>query len=98
MSYKLQSGPKQPSIINHNGKYQELAHTTPATSNTVVRDTVSRMEPEQAIAYALAAVADNIAAFTDMISLRGEEIHTELSQLSENTMRRADADTEGGER
>ncbi|MBF9693489.1 hypothetical protein [Bifidobacterium dentium] len=93
MSYKLQSGPKQPSIINHNGKYRELPHTTPATSNTVVRDTVAKMEPSQGIAYALAAVADNLSALTDMVSLRGEEIRTELAQLSENTMNTND--TEG---
>lgn len=98
MNYKHITGPEQPSIINHNGKYRELPHTTPATSNSITRETVSRMEPERAIAYALAAVADNIAALTDMISLRGEEVHTELSQLSENTMRRTDADHEGGER
>lgn len=93
MSYKLQSGPKQPSIFTHTGKYRELPHTSPATSNTVVRDTVAKMEPSQGIAYALAAVADNLSALTDMVSLRGEEIRTELAQLSENTMNTND--TEG---
>lgn len=94
MNYKHITGPEQPSIINHNGKYRELPHTTPATSNTVVRDTVAKMEPSQGIAYALAAVADNLSSLADMVSLRGEEIHTELAQLSENTMN-THADREG---
>lgn len=88
MSYKLQSGPKQPSIINHNGKYLELAHTSPSAVNNITRETVSKMEPERAVAYALAAIADNLDALTNMMDLRGEEIHTELAQLSENTMPR----------
>lgn len=94
MNYKHITGPEQPSIINHNGRYRELPHTSPATNNSITREAVSRMSPLRGIVYALAAIADNVASLTDMIDLRGEEIHTELAQLSENTMN-AHADHEG---
>ena len=94
MNYKHITGPKQPSIFTHTGRYMELPHTTPAVNNSITREAVSHMSPLRGAVYALAAIADNLAALTDMISLRGEEIHTELSQLSENAMN-THADTEG---
>ncbi|MFC2697298.1 MAG: hypothetical protein ACFN09_04715 [Bifidobacterium dentium] len=94
MTYKHSSAPEQPAIIDHRGRYRELPHTSPSTNNSITRETVAKMEPQQGIAYALAAIADNLAAITDMVDLRGEELHTELAQLAENTMR-TNADTEG---
>ena len=94
MNYKHITGPEQPSIINHNGKDRELPHTSPATSNSITRETVSRMSPLRGAVYALAAIADNVASLTDMIDLRGEEIRTELAQISENTIN-THADHEG---
>ena len=93
MNYKHISGPEQPSVFTHGGKYRELAHTTPATNNSITRETVAKIkDPAQALAYAAAAIADNLAGLTDMIDLRGEELRTELAQLAENTLPRNDAE------
>lgn len=87
MNYKHITGPEQPSIFTRNGKYRELPHTSPATSNSITRETVSRMSPLRGAVYALAAIADNVASLTDMLGLRGEEQRTELAQIAENTMK-----------
>lgn len=92
MNYKHITGPEQPSIFTHSGKYRELAHTSPATNNSITREAVGHMSPLRGFVYALAAIADNLAALTDMVDLRGEELHTQLVQLAENTMPRNDAE------
>ncbi|WP_137652788.1 hypothetical protein [Bifidobacterium moukalabense] len=94
MTYKYSSAPEQPAIIDHHGRYRELPHTSPSTNNSITRETVAKMEPDEGMVYALAAIADNLAALTDMLGLRGEEQRTELAQLAQNTLR-TNADHEG---
>lgn len=75
--------PRQPEIITRDGELKRLPSTSPSEPCSSTREIVAKSSPLKGIAYALAAIADNIAALTDMVALRGEELHTELAQLNE---------------
>ena len=76
--------PKQPEVITRDGRLKRLPSTSPTAYRHGVRDVVKGLNPLKGIAYALAAIADNVATLTDTVSLRGEELHTQLAQLNEN--------------